>query len=102
MALRQAPTADSTALADIGSNLALFNRHLRAENRSPSTVETYAKAIDPLADFLADHRMPVAVGAIPREHVESYLIDLQERGRRPATVSQRYRSLQQFFQVASG
>jgi|SRR5215207_4530732 len=41
--------------------------------------------------------MPTDVAAIHREHVEAFLIDLQENGRRPATVAQRFRSLQQFF-----
>jgi site-specific recombinase XerD len=94
----QAPTAaDSTATGDIGTNQAAFNRHLRAENKSPSTVETYGKAIGQFAAFAAAQGMPVNVAAIRREHVETFLVDLQERGMRPATVSQRYRSLQQFF-----
>ena len=41
--------------------------------------------------------MPTDVAHISREHVEHFLVSLQERGMRPATVSQRYRSLQQFF-----
>ena len=59
---------------------------------------TYAKAVDQLSAFLVEHGMPVRVDAIRREHLESFLVSLQEeRGLRPATVSQRYRSLQQFF-----
>lgn len=41
--------------------------------------------------------MPRSVATIAREHVEAFLIDLQERGHKPATGSQRFRSLQQFF-----
>jgi site-specific recombinase XerD len=74
-----------------------FNRHLRAENKAPSTITTYGKAVDQLADFLEASGMPVDVGNIRREHVEAFLVAMQERGARPATVSQRFRSLQQFF-----
>jgi site-specific recombinase XerD len=81
----------------VASNLASFSRHLRAENKAPSTIVTYAKAVDQLDGFLASKAMPRGVAAIHREHVEAFLIDLQERGHRPATVSQRFRSLQQFF-----
>ena len=72
-------------------------RHLHAENRSPSTRVTYAKAVDQFDAFLGASGMPTDVGDISREHVEHFLVSLQERGMRPATVSQRYRSLQQFF-----
>ena len=41
--------------------------------------------------------MPRTVVDIRREHVEAFLIDLQDRGMKPATVSQRFRSLQQFW-----
>ncbi|MBA2570657.1 MAG: phage integrase N-terminal SAM-like domain-containing protein, partial [Chloroflexi bacterium] len=94
--MSQAPP-DSTVAPDIGVNLASFGRHLRAENKQPSTVVTYAKAVEQLDDFLATAGMPRSVAAIRREHVESFLVALQERGMKPATVSQRFRSLQQFF-----
>jgi site-specific recombinase XerD len=70
-----------------------FLRHLAAENRSPSTRVTYGAAIDLLATFLAEPD----VAAIRSSDVESFLIDLRQRGQRPATLANRYRSLQQFF-----
>jgi site-specific recombinase XerC len=88
---------DSSVAADIGPLRASFLRHLHAENRSPSTRTTYAKAIDQLDAYLAATGMPRAVAGVTREHIESFLIALEERGMKPATVSQRYRSLQQFF-----
>jgi site-specific recombinase XerD len=88
---------ESSAAPDIAANQASFARHLRAENKAPSTITTYAKAIDQLDAYLGSVGMPRAVAAIHREHVEAFLVSLQERGARPATVSQRYRSLQQFF-----
>ncbi len=89
--------ADSSAIGDVAPLCASFLRHLHAENRSPATRTTYAKAIDQLANFLAVSGMPSQVEAIRREHIEHFLVALHERGMRPATVSQRYRSLQQFF-----
>jgi site-specific recombinase XerD len=80
-----------------GEELASFRRHLRAKNRAPLTIQTYAKAVDGLDRFLRRQGMPVAVSSIRREHLEAYLVDLQNAGRRPATVAQRFRSLQQFF-----
>jgi site-specific recombinase XerD len=81
----------------VRSNLDWFQRSLRAANKAPSTIETYGKAVEQLAAYLEAQGMPQDVGGIRREHVESFLVDLQERGHRPATVAQRFRSLQQFF-----
>jgi site-specific recombinase XerD len=92
----QAPGSESTASGDLIANLASFGRHLRAENKAPSTVVTYAKAVEQLAAFLAVEGMPTRVAAVRREHIEAFLVDLQAR-MKPATVSQRYRSLQQFW-----
>jgi len=41
--------------------------------------------------------MPTTAGGVHREHVEPFLIALHEAGRAPATVSNRFRALQQFF-----
>lgn len=73
-----------------------FLRHLAAENRSPSTRITYAAAIDLLASFAAAAGMPELTG-LRREHIEAFLVDLGQRGQRPATLANRYRSLQQFY-----
>lgn len=76
---------------------ASFARSLRAANKAPRTVQTYLDALEIFERFLAARGMPRDVGAIRREHVEAFLVGLQERGRRPASVANRYRSLQQFF-----
>jgi site-specific recombinase XerD len=86
-----------SAGSDILANAQSFRRHLRAENRAPTTLITYTKAIDQLGAFLVAQGMPGRVSGLRREHIESFLISLQERGLKPATVSQRFRSLQQFF-----
>jgi site-specific recombinase XerD len=74
-----------------------FRRHLRATNKAPRTVQTYLDALDHLDRFLVEHGMPRDVGLIRREHLEAFLVDLQEKGRAAASVANRYRSLQQFF-----
>jgi hypothetical protein len=48
--MSQAPVADSSAAPDVSTNLASFSRHLRAENKTPSTIVTYAKAVTQLDD----------------------------------------------------
>ncbi len=92
--MRQAPT--QAAHSTVRSELDSFVRHLRAENKAPSTITTYAKSVEQLADFLERAGMPTDVPNIRREHVEAFLVDLQARAR-PATVAQRFRSLQQLF-----
>jgi site-specific recombinase XerC len=87
------PSADSSAASRIGPLRDSFLRHLAAENRSRSTLTTYGAAIDLLVAFLGE----VDVAGIRSEAIESFLIDLRQRGQRPATLANRYRSLQQFF-----
>jgi site-specific recombinase XerD len=74
-----------------------LRRHLRATNKAPRTVQTYLDALDHLDRFLAERGMPRDVGLIRREHLEAFLVVLQERGRAAASVANWYRSLQQFF-----
>jgi site-specific recombinase XerD len=81
----------------IDAAIASYRRHLRAANRSPATIATYLAALDGLNRFLKRQGMPTALPAIRREHLEAYVVWLQEQGRRPATVSLAYRSLQPFF-----
>src|ERR1035437_6893458 len=69
-----------------------FERHLRAENKAPATITTYRKACDQLAAFLDARGMP-PLANLRREHIEAFLVDLQERAAAPATVAQRYRSI---------
>jgi len=76
---------------------ASFARSLRAANNAPRTVQTYLDALGHFERFLAARGMPREGGAIRREHVEAFLVALQDSGRRAASVANRYRSLQQFF-----
>lgn len=87
---------EDTIPASYGVLAQSFRIHLRAENKSPRTIETYLVAVDLLGRFLVERGMPVEPDAISREHVEEFLIDLQSRSK-PGTVSTRFRALQQFF-----
>ncbi len=82
--------------ADIITNLTSFNRHLRAENLSPRTIETYCESVRQFVRFLESQGMPWNVANLRREHVESFVEHLLERWN-PATANNRYRRLQTFF-----
>jgi site-specific recombinase XerD len=96
------PATHAPANLDLADAVGSFTRHLRAENLAPSTVATYVKALNQLHAFLVSKGMPTDVGAVRREHIEAFLVDLQDSGHRPATVANRYRSLQQVFRWLVG
>ncbi len=81
---------------DIGVNIASFARHLRAENLSPRTVETYTESARQLATFLAEKGMPQDVAYITREHIEAFITHLLGRWK-PATANNRFRGVQALF-----
>lgn len=97
MSVTPPPSRELVGGADLASLRSSFQLHLRAENKSPKTIETYSDAVDQLIAFLERTGMPRQIGAIRREHLEAFLVSLQETGRAPATVNNRYRSLQAFF-----
>jgi site-specific recombinase XerD len=84
-------------LEELGILQDAFTETLKSRNRSRSTIKNYREAIDQLAAFLASRGMPQDVSAVRREHVEALLTDQFAHQLRPATVANRYRSLQQFF-----
>jgi site-specific recombinase XerD len=87
----------STNVGDFTAYRRSFERSLRAANKSPRTVETYLAALDQLCGFLTRQGMPTTATGVTREHIEAYLVELLDLGRAPATVSNRFRALQQFF-----
>lgn len=89
-------TATIVIRGDLSANVASFTRHLRAANLSPRTIELYADVAARFADFLAAAGMPTDVAHIRREHVEAWISSILDRWK-PATASNRYRSLAQFF-----
>jgi site-specific recombinase XerD len=50
-----------------------------------------------LTDFLLAQGMPTNVANINREHLESFIVSLRDRGAKPSTMNNRYRALQQFW-----
>jgi hypothetical protein len=76
-----------------------FARHCRAGNLSPKTAQTYTESARRLAEYLAEQGMPSDIGAIRREHIESFITD--QLGRHKATTAHnRYRGVQAFFRWA--
>jgi site-specific recombinase XerC len=78
---------------DIGRS---FERHLRAERKSPRTVKTYLEAVQLLRAFLANHDGGRTLMEARRQDIEAFLVQLHERCT-PATVANRYRSLRRFY-----
>jgi site-specific recombinase XerD len=92
----QPESTQTLAPVDIPALLPSWQRSLRAARRSPRTVQSYTEAAEQLSDFLVRRGMPTAVDSIRREHVESFIEDLDTRFK-PTTVGVRLRSLQQLF-----
>lgn len=97
MSVLPAPSPTIASGPTLTSLRASFQLHLRAENKSPKAIETYSDALDLLISFLERTGMPRDIGSLRREHIEAFLVSLQEAGRSPATVNNRYRGLQAFF-----
>jgi site-specific recombinase XerD len=89
----------STAPDALAALATSWRRSLAARRVSPATIDTYGTAVAQLAAFLHDHGMPENVGAIRREHVEAFILDVLER-RAPATAHNRFRGCQAFFRWA--
>lgn len=83
----------ASSVDDIGRS---FERHLRAERKSPRTVETYLEAVQLLSAFFARHDGVRTLLDVRRQDLEAFLVDLHERCT-PATVANRYRSLRRFY-----
>jgi len=84
-------------VGDITTLLPSWKRHLRAENKSARTIQSYEEAAQQFRAFLVQQGMPTAVASLTREHVEAFLEHLFAVGRSAGTVAVRYRSLQQLF-----
>lgn len=69
-----------------------WTRSMRARNLAPKTVRSYTASVQALADFSSDR----GLDPLSRRAIEDYLAD-QSASVKPATVSFRYRALQQFF-----
>lgn len=94
--------ADSEASVNLPLDAAIesYRRHLRAENKAPATLTAYLGALELFDRFVKGAGMPTELLAIRREHLEAFLVHLQEGGSSPASVAFYYRSLQPFFKWA--
>jgi site-specific recombinase XerD len=86
----------TASVATIDRLLPSWERHLRAANLSPRTIQSYREAADQFAAFLARTGMPAAPASIAREHLEAFINDVLAT-RSASTAANRYRSLQQLF-----
>jgi site-specific recombinase XerD len=71
-----------------------FVRHLRAENKSPGTIDNYLEAVKQLTVFLAAQDRTVTQAR--REDLEAFLASLLERWTAGTAVT-RYRALRLFY-----
>ena len=71
------PHGDIVA-GDLGHLLASWELHLQALNRSPKMITTYLEAARQLVAFLADQGMPTQAVSIHREHIEAFVVHLQQ------------------------
>jgi site-specific recombinase XerD len=73
-----------------------FALHLRAQNRSERTIQSYLEGVTQFIEFLCSKGMPTYPARINREYIESFVAYLLQK-HRPATASNRFKSLQQYF-----
>jgi site-specific recombinase XerD len=85
-----------TSVADIDVLASSWRLHLAAERKSPATITAYSYATTQLATFLREQGMPTDVGAITREHIETFLVHVIDT-RSASTAETRYRGLRGFF-----
>ena len=82
---------------DFARQRASFRLYLDAENKARSTIVTYDKALDQFVAYLAAEGRPLIVSRVRADDIRGFLVKLRDEGKAPATLSQRYRSLQAFF-----
>lgn len=87
---------DPAIVGDLPILIRSFERHLRAANRSPRTIETYHEATSQLVRFLKARGFPTDAVKLRREHIEAFIGDLLVKWK-PSTAANRFRALQSFF-----
>lgn len=89
----------NAAIDDVETLTVSFIRHLRAENLSANTIDSYQESLRQFSTFLISSGMPHAAGRIKREHVEHFIEALLS-SKSPATANNRFRGIQQFWKWA--
>jgi site-specific recombinase XerD len=74
----------------------VWERSLRARNRSPKTIRSYLDTARLFSDYLTRNDLPTDITEVTASHIEEFIDDQLQRWR-PATAALRYRSLRQFF-----
>jgi site-specific recombinase XerD len=75
-------------------------RHaLRAENKSPQTINGYLLTVRIFSEWLAEQGRPTAAEAVTRDDVRGFLADQLDRNK-PATALARYKGLRLLFKFA--
>ena len=69
---------------------------LRAGNKSPLTLQVYARAVLALNAYLLEHGQSTAVARITHHDIQGFLARMLET-HHPSTVHTRYRGLNAFF-----
>ena len=90
------PQVTDATIGHLADLIPSWERSLRAANKAPRTRQGYAEAARRLNAFLEANGMPTEVAKLRREHVEHF-IDHLVQTYKPATASNRFRSLQQLF-----
>ena len=86
----------ATELSHITTLADSWELHLRAERKSPATLDNYTSAVERLTDYLTAQGMPTDLTRINREHIEAFIVHLLDT-RSPATALNRFKALQQYF-----
>lgn len=89
-------TQESAPNLDLGDLLPSWKRSLRAEDKSPRTIESYDLAVTQLIDFLQAGDRPTTARDVSRADLQDFLGHVLDT-RASATAKQRYASLRQFF-----
>jgi site-specific recombinase XerD len=74
-----------------------FGRTLRADGKSPRTIERYVSTLEKLVAHLP---AGIAVGQVTKNHLRDWMGDLRDQGYADSSLSSYFRSIQQFWKWA--
>ena len=91
------PALDTAKPADLSKAIGGLILSREVENCSPETLRFYKDRLGGFARFLDLECPGVDLSNLTRQHIELYLLHLQQQGRRPATLRTSYTALRAFF-----
>ena len=74
--------------------------HLLSRAMAPNTLAAYMESAKQLGEYMEETGGPTDFGWVTSEHIERFLAHLGTTGRKPSTLSVRFRSLRQLFKWA--